>query len=242
MDFIVALPRTQRGKDLIMVVGDRFSKMAHFIPFHKTEDVIKVEGLYFEEVVRFHGVPRTIVSDRDTKFLSHFWKSLWRLMGTKLLFSTSHHPQTGGQTEVLDRVLGFFLRTLVIKSTKDWDVKLAHVEFAYNRTPSATTKYCPFKVVYGSNPYVLIDLIAMPQDKFIHEGAKEQAEFIMKIHKEVRKNIEMTNEIYKKQANKRVKNVRNFEVGDIVWIYMRKERFQIKGKTNSCPELKVHSE
>ena len=82
----------------------------------------------------------------------------------------------------------------------------------------------------------------MPQDKFVHGGAKEQAEFMMKIHKEVGKNIEKANEIYKKEANKRVKNVRNFEVGDIVWIYMRKERFQIKGKTNSCPELKVHSE
>ncbi|XP_057543293.1 uncharacterized protein LOC130821516 [Amaranthus tricolor] len=190
MDFIVALPRTQRGKDSIMVVVDRFSKMAHFIPCHKTEDAMKVAGLYFEEVVRFHGVLRTIVSDRDT-------------------------------------------------NTKDWDVKLAHAEFAYNRTPSATTKYSPFEVVYVSNPFVSIDLIALPQDKFVHGGAKEQAEFMMKIHKEVGKNIEKANEIYKKEANKRVKNVRNFEVGDIVWIYMRKERFQIKEKTNSCPELKV---
>ncbi|XP_057543337.1 uncharacterized protein LOC130821563 [Amaranthus tricolor] len=184
MDFIVALPRTQRGKDSIMVVVDRFSKMAHFIPCHKTEDAMKVAKLYFEEVVRFHGVPRTIVSDRDTKFLSHFWKSLWRLMGTKLLFSTSHHPQTDGQTEVVNRVLGSLLRTLVNKSTKDWDVKLGHAEFAYNRTPSATTKYSPFEVVYGVNPYVPIDLIYF---------------------------------------------------GDLVWIYMRKERFPSQRKNKLMP-------
>ncbi|XP_021769518.1 uncharacterized protein LOC110733760, partial [Chenopodium quinoa] len=192
MDFIVALPRTQRGKDSIMVVVDRFSKMAHFIPCHKTEDAMKVAKLYFEEVVRFHGVPRTIVSDRDTKFLSHFWKSMWRLMGTKLLFSTSHHPQTDGQTEVVNRILGSLLRALVSKSTKDWDNKLAHAEFAYNRTPSATTKYSPFEVVYGVNPYVPIDLISLPKDKFVH-------------------------------------------VGDLVWIYMRKERFPSKRKNKLMP-------
>ena len=127
------------------------------------------------------------------------------------------------------------LRTLVSKSTKDWDVKLAHAEFAYNRTPSTTTKYSPFEVVYGSNPYVPIDLIALPQDKFVHGGAKEQAEFMIKVHKEVRKNIEKANEAYKKQANKRVKNVRTFEVGDLVWIYMRKERFPNQRKNKLMP-------
>lgn len=98
MGFIVVLPRTQRGKDLIMVMVDRFSKIAHFVPCYKTEDVINVSCLYFREIVCLHGVPRTIVSDRDIKFLTHFWRSLWTTMGTKLLLSTSHHPQTDGQT------------------------------------------------------------------------------------------------------------------------------------------------
>ncbi|XP_074303229.1 uncharacterized protein LOC141637663 [Silene latifolia] len=98
MDFIVALPRTQRGKDVIMVVVDRFSKMAHFVAYHKTDDASNVADLYYREIVRLRGIPKTIVSDRDSKFLSYFWNTLWRKVGTKLLFSTSHHPQTPSQS------------------------------------------------------------------------------------------------------------------------------------------------
>ncbi|XP_039688557.1 uncharacterized protein [Medicago truncatula] len=162
MDFIVALPRTQRGKDAIMVVVDRFSKMAHFVACHKTDDASNVADLYFREIVRLHGVPKTIVSDRDSKFLSYFWNTLWRKLGTKLLFSTSHHPQTDGQTEVTNRTLGTLLRGLVNKTQKDWDLKLAHAEFAYNRSHTYATNHSPFEVVYGVNPYLPLDLMAMP--------------------------------------------------------------------------------
>ena len=92
MDFIIALPRTQGQRDSIMVVVDRFSKMAHFIACNKTDGAIGVASLYFRGIVRLHAVPKTIVFDRDSKFLSYFWKGLWKLIGTKLLFSTSHHP------------------------------------------------------------------------------------------------------------------------------------------------------
>ena len=95
--------------------------MAHFIPCHKSDDATHVADLFFREIVRLHGVLNTIVSDHDTKFLSPFWRGLWAKLGTKLLFSTTCHPQTDGQTEVVNRTLSTMLRVVLKQNFKKWE-------------------------------------------------------------------------------------------------------------------------
>jgi hypothetical protein len=144
------------------VVVDHFSKMAHFIPYHKSDNASHVPYLFFAEIVHSHGVLTTTASNRDAKFLSHFWITLWLKLGTKLLFSIICHPQTDGQTEVVNRTLSTMLRAILKSNLKLWEECLPHIEFAYNRSVHSTTKLSPFQVVYGFNPRAHIDLLSLP--------------------------------------------------------------------------------
>ncbi|KAL4378923.1 hypothetical protein GQ457_02G026950 [Hibiscus cannabinus] len=198
MDFVLGLPRTRNGRDSIFVVVDRFSKMAHFIPCHKTDDAVNVANLFFRDIVRLHGIPRSIVSDRDVKFLSHFWKTLWCKLGTKLMFSTTCHPQT----EVVNRVLSTLLRSIIEKNIKTWEDCLPHVEFAYNHVVHYATKMSPFEVVYGFNPITPLDLLPLPQEQVISKDGKARADYVKRLHQQVKENLERRTQQYEKQANK----------------------------------------
>ncbi|KAK7379835.1 hypothetical protein VNO78_34255 [Psophocarpus tetragonolobus] len=235
MDFVLGLPKTKNGKDSVFVIVDRFSKMAHFIPCKKVDDASHVADLFFKEIVRLHGLPRSIVSDRDAKFLSHFWRTLWGKIGTKFLFSTTCHPQTDGQTEVVNRTLGTLLRTVLKKNLKSWETCLPHVEFAYNRVVHSTTNCFPFEIVYGFNPLTPLDLLSMPNiSMFKHNEAQAKAEYVKKLHEQVKAQIKKKNESYARQANKGRKKI-VFQPGDWVWVHMRKERFPKQRKSKLQP-------
>ncbi|GKB82701.1 RNA-directed DNA polymerase [Tanacetum coccineum] len=203
LDFVLGLPRTQRAKDSVMVVVDRFLKMAHFVPCSKTFDASQVARLYFVEIVKLHGVHKTLTSDRDVKFMSHFWRNLWTRLGSKLQFSSSHHPQTDGQTEVVNRSLRNLLRSLIGDNAKQWDLIIPQAEFAYNRSVNRTTGKSPFEVVYGRNPITPLDLVPILEvGRFSEEGA-DQSEQIKELQRSVQEQIIQHNKQYKEHADKR---------------------------------------
>ncbi|KZV17593.1 hypothetical protein F511_37213 [Dorcoceras hygrometricum] len=134
MDFVTHLPRTIRGCDAIWVIVDRLSKSAHFIPYDRTYSYKKMAQLYMDNVVRLHGIPVSIVSDRDPRFTSKFWSSLQDALGTKLAMSTAYHPQTDGQTERTIQTLEDMLRSVIMDFGGNWQDTLSLVEFSYNNS------------------------------------------------------------------------------------------------------------
>jgi hypothetical protein len=162
MDFVMGLPPTSKRSNSIMVVVDRFSKMAHFVACKKVHDASSIAGLYFKDIYKLHGLPSSIVSDRDSKFLAHLWRTLWKKLGTNLNYSTSFHPQTDGQTEIVNWSLGNLLRCLIKENPREWEVILPLAKFAFNASINRTTQSFPFEVVYGLQPAGVADLLPLP--------------------------------------------------------------------------------
>jgi hypothetical protein len=148
MDFVEGLPNSQ-GKPVIYVVVDCLSKSAHFMALKHPYLAITVAQEFFGHIFKLHGMPTSIVCDRDPTFTSTFWKELFRLQGTKFNFSSTYHPQTDGQTEVVNRTLEMYLRCFTGDKPKDWVKWLPWVEFTYNTSWHSSTGRTPFEVVYG---------------------------------------------------------------------------------------------
>ena len=149
MDFVVGLPRTYKNFDSIWVIVDRLTKSAHFIPINIKYSLDRLTSLYISEIVRLHGVPTSIVSDRDPRFTSRFWDSLHRALGTKLKLSSAYHPQTDGQTERTIQSLEDLLRACVLEHKGSWDTFLPLVEFTYNNSFHSSIGMAPYEALYG---------------------------------------------------------------------------------------------
>jgi hypothetical protein len=234
MDFLLGLSRTKRGHDSIFVVVDRFSEMSHFIAYHKNDDASHIANLFFREIMHIHGVPRTIVSDREMKFMSYFWKTLWGKLGTKLLFSTTCHPQTDGPREVVNMTLSALLRSMIRKNLHEWEECFPHVKFANNRVVHSTTQLSPFEVVYGFKPIMPLDLLPLPLHQRANMEASKRADYVRKIHEKTKEAIERMGKNVVEKRNHRCKEVL-FEPDDLVWVHFRKDHFPHLRRSKPLP-------
>ena len=149
MDFVTHLPRTPRRHDAVWVIVDRLTKSAQFLAVRMTFTLEEFCRLYIQEIIWLHGVPMSIVSDRDPRFMAHFWKSFQKAMGTQLKMSTAFHLQTDGQSERTIQILEDMLRACVLDLKGSWEEHLPLVEFAYNNSYQASIQMTPYKALYG---------------------------------------------------------------------------------------------
>lgn len=207
MNFVMGLPKKRIGYDSVFIVVDRFSKMTRFIPCKTTNDASYIAGLFFKEIVRIHGLPLSIVSDRDNKFVGHFWRTLWKRLGTNLSFSSSYHPQTDGQIEVVNRSLGNLLRCLTREHGGSWDVVLPQEEYAYNDSTNRSTGLSPFEVVYGSHPRGIFELRDVQGLDKRSGHADTFAEAMKEIHQQVRDTLHKNSQKIKARVDQRRRDV-----------------------------------
>ena len=158
MDFIEGLPPSN-GYTVIMVVVDRLTKYAHFAALKHPFTAATVAKVFIANVVRLHGIPASIVTDRDRVFLSSFWQALFQLQGTQLCMSSSYYPQSDGQTEVMNRTLEQYLRCFAGDQPRKWVEWLPLAEFSYNTSLHFSTKTTPFEAVYGTPPPTLLTYV-----------------------------------------------------------------------------------
>jgi len=231
MDFITGLPQTRKNHDSIMVVVDKLSKEAHFIPVHSTYKAVQIAHLFMQNVFRLHGLPKVIISDRDVKFTSTFWRTLFAELGTQLNFSTAYHPQTDGQTERVNQVLEDMLRAYVMTKPTQWEEYLHLVEFAYNNGYHTSTQLSPFEVLYGRKCRTPSSW-GGPEDKLSlgPEMLKEMEDMV----KKVRANLKAAQDRQKSFADRK-RRFKEYQIGDNVFVRIQARRSTLQW--SGCAKL-----
>lgn len=183
MDFITDIPSTKHGFDAIWVVVDRLTKRSHFIATKKTVTATEVARLFIDHIWRHHGMPESIISDRDSKFVSGFWGQVFETVGTKLKMTVAYRAQGDGQKERMNRTLEEYLRCFVSPHQDDWDVHLANAEFAINAAVNNSIKMSPFEADLGYIPRNPLATLATQGDEdSAADGARQSTLRINKLH------------------------------------------------------------
>ncbi|KAL8087899.1 hypothetical protein AgCh_037877 [Apium graveolens] len=228
MDFITGLPKSN-GKDVILVIVDRLSKYGHFLALAHPFTAIQVAQLYLDNVFKLHGWPKSTVSDRDSVFLSDFWKNLFLVNGTEFLMSSAYHPATDGQTEVVNRCLETYLRCMCGDHVKDWNMWLPLAEGWYNTNFHTAIGLTPYEVVYNQQPPLHLPYLAGESTNEVVDRSLEKRELMIS---ELKFQLIRAQNRMKSQADKH-RSDRIFQVNDWVWLKLQPYRqLFIHRKTN----------
>ncbi|KAA0057268.1 Ty3/gypsy retrotransposon protein [Cucumis melo var. makuwa] len=219
MDFIEGLPKSH-GWEVILVVVDRLSKYAHFLTLKHPYTAKTVAQVFVKEIVKLHGFPKSIVSNRDKIFLSHFWTEMFRLAGTKLNRSSSYHPQTDGQTEVVNKSVEAYLRYFCREKPREWSQWLHWAEYWYNTTYHGSIGISPFQAVYGRLPPPLIQYRDMETPNSTLDQQLRDRDIVLGTLKE---HLRVAQERMKKFADMKRRDVK-FQTGDYVFLKLRSYR------------------
>lgn len=223
-DFVVRLPYSQ-GKDAVLVVVDRFTKMRHFIPCNTATTSEQTAELFRNHIWKHHGLPESIVSDRGPQFVSDFWKELCHILGIQVKLSTAYHPETDGQSENANKGMETYLRHFINHHQDDWTSWIASAEYAANANTSASSTVSPFFAVYGYEPRLSFDwrVTSVSTDEtrnWNHERAREMINKMEGIWNHCKKQLQKSQEVQARNANRSRKDV-TFEIGDKVFISAR---------------------
>ena len=221
------LPKTSRGHDAAWVFVDRLTRRGHVVPCSKNINAPDLARLFFEQVIRLHGVPRVIISDRDPRFTSMFWKELWKIVGTRLNVSTADHAATDGGSERYIGTLMSMLRAYCHDNPYDWDLYLPAMEFAYNDSVHPATGYTPFQLDNGRDPstpmqFLMHGVITRPAlykqyDSGLLDPSAYLQKFTTHIHK-ARQQLRQHQLSQWKRLQQRATLPILYEPGEYVWI------------------------
>ncbi|PKA49390.1 hypothetical protein AXF42_Ash016579 [Apostasia shenzhenica] len=228
LDFVEGLPKSN-GKTTILVVVDRLSKYAHFIALAHPYTASTVAQAYLDNIYKVHGMPQTLISDRDAIFLSKFWQELLKLLKVESKMSTAYHQQTDGQTEVVNRYLETYLRCMTGERPKEWAKWLSLSEWWYNTNFHSSTKCTPYDVLYDQKPPLHVPYIAGSASiEAVHKTLQDREDFL----KQLKHHLHQARNKMKVQADKHHRE-KELTVGDSVYVKLQPYRQNSLGRRSS---------
>jgi transposase InsO family protein len=238
MDFVTGLPpsrdpATKLLYNAILVIVDRFTKYAEMIPFRNDYTAVQLGYIILDRLIRYHGIPKSIISDRDKLFTSNYWTTLLAAIGTKRKLSTAYHPQTDGQTERTNRTMKAYLRIYSNQQQNNWVSLLPMAQLAYNNKLSEATKQTPFYANHGRHPNLFTR--TFPSQKT--DAAMITAEELKKVHEQLRYHIKTAQRNSISYVNKKRKTAPQLKEGDKV--YLLTKNLRTKRPSKGLDNVKV---